>query len=100
MSIRLTAGKKIRTANRHFFDESGIRNNRPQKQHPFVVIRPSKTRINVDCVYTAEELLNLPDSTKVLAQWKGKTRSDFYRFSVKEFKSYISENPPTGRQKI
>lgn len=98
--MRITTTKRIRTANRHFFDQSGIRNNRVQRQHPYLVLRPSKTRINMDCIQTAEELLELPDSTKVLAQWKGKSSSNFYRFSVKEFRNYITENPPIGRQRV
>jgi hypothetical protein len=98
--IRLTNGKNVRVANRHYFEDSGLRNNRIQKQHPFVVMTPGKTQMKVDVVYTAEELLKLPVTTKVLAQWKGKTRSDYYKFTVRELKSHITEHPPTARQKI
>lgn len=98
--IRLNAGKKIRPANRHFFEESGLRNCKEQKQHPYLIFKPTKTRMNVDLCYTANELLDMPDNTKVLAQWKGKKRSDFYRFSVKELKKYLEENPKKARQQI
>ncbi len=98
--IRLNSGKKIRAANRHFFEESGIRNCREQKQHPYLIFSPTKTRMNVDICYTADELLELPDNTKVMAQWKGKKRSDFYRFTVRELKRHIAGNPRQARQRI
>lgn len=98
--IRLTSGKNVRAANRHYFEQSGLRNNRSQKQQPYLVMTPGKTQMKVDVVYTAEELLDLPVATKVLAQWKGKTRSDFYKFTVRDLKKHIVENPPTARQKI
>lgn len=98
--IRLNTSKKIRSANRHFFEESGIRCNRTEKQHPYVVMNPTETRMNVDVCYSAGELLDLPDTTKVLAQWKGKGRSDFYRFTVKEFKKHLADNPKQARQRV
>ena len=98
--IRLASGKNVRSANRHYFEQSGLRNNKVQKQHPFVVVKPGKTQMKVDIVYTAEELLNMPPTTKVLAQWKGKTRSDYYKFTVRDLKKHINENPPSETQKI
>jgi hypothetical protein len=98
--IRLRTGNKVRKANRHFFEESGIRSNRGTKQHPFVVLRPTKTSIKVDLVYDAEELLELPTNTRIMAQWKGKRRSDFYTFKVSELKKHIADNPPQARQKV
>lgn len=100
MKVRLTATGKIRKANRHFFEDSGLRNNKPQKQHPYLILRPTKTRVNLDLVYTAEELLEMPDTTRVLAQWKGKKRSDFYEFNVGCLRKYIEENPRQARQAI
>ncbi len=98
--IKLITGEKIRKANSHFFEESGIRANKEQKQHPYLVLRKTKTRLNIDLAFTAEELLNLPDNTKILAQWKGKKRSDFYGFKVADFKKHLAENPKQVRQKV
>ena len=98
--VRMMTGTKVRKANRHFWEESGIRSNRATNQHPFLVLRPTKTRVNVDVVTNVEDLLELPTNTRILAQWKGKKRSDFYSFKVGDLRSYISENPPTTRQKV
>ncbi len=98
--IRMKNGDNIRTANRHFYENSGIRQDKTQTQHPFLVMTPGKTQMRVDVVYKASELLDLPPTTKVLAQWKGKKRSDFYRFTVKDLNSYITANPPKAKQKI
>jgi type II secretory pathway component PulK len=98
--IRLQKTKKIRSANRHFFELSGIRKNRTEKQRPYIVMRPTQTRVNMDVALTAAELLELPDNTKVLAQWKGKSRSDFYQFTVRELRSHIRNNPPGEGQRI
>jgi hypothetical protein len=100
MGLRLNASQKIRKANRHFFEESGLRSNKPQKQHPYLILRPTKTRVNLDLAHTAEELLELPDNTRVLAQWKGKKRSDFYSFKVGCLRKYLEENPRQPRQAI
>jgi len=98
--VRFISGEKIRKANRHFFEESGIRNNRSTKQHPFLILRPTKTRINVDLVTNVEDLLELPDNTRIMAQWKGKRRSDFYTFKVSELKRHIEDNPRQNSQKV
>ncbi len=98
--IRLNTDKKIRTANRHFFEGSGIRNCKEQKQRPFLVFRPTKTRMNVDLCFNTNDLLDMPDNTKVMAQWQGKSRSDFYRFTVRELKQHIADNPRQARQRI
>jgi hypothetical protein len=99
-NVRMMTGQKVRKANKHFWEESGIRNNRTQKQHPYLALRPSQTRVNIDLVYNAEELLELPTNTRVLAQWKGKKRSDFYSFKVGDLKAYINENPPSNTQRF
>jgi hypothetical protein len=92
--------RKIRVANRHFFEESGIRNNKKQTQHPYLVVKKLKTRVNLNLVYTAAELLTYPNTTKVLAQWQGKNRSDFYCFKVMDLRKHIIEHPPKATQKI
>jgi|SRR5581483_5825539 len=98
--MKFTTGKKIRTATSHFFEESGLRQNKREKQHPFLVLRPTKTRMNVDVAFTAEELLALPENTRVIKQWRGSKRSDCYRFTVRDLKRHIADNPKTGSQKI
>jgi hypothetical protein len=98
--MKLVSGNRIRKANSHFFEESGIRSNRSTKQHPYLILRKTKTRLNVDLVFNSEDLLELPNNTKVLAQWKGKKRSDFYGFKVVDFKKHLAENPRQPRQKV
>lgn len=98
--MKIVSDKKIRIANRHFFEESGIRNNEKQAQRPYLIVRKSKTRLNLGLVYTAEELLTYPNTTKVLTQWEGKKRSDYYSFKVGDLRKYISEHPPKETQKL
>ena len=98
--LRLNASQKIRKSNSHFFEDSGIRKNRTQLQHPFLILRPTKTRLNMDVVYTTEELLEMPDNTRVLAQWKGKKRSDYYSFKVGCLRKYLEDHPRQQNQRI
>lgn len=98
--IRIKNGDNVREANRHFYEQSGLRNDRVQTQQPYLTMTPGKTQMRVDVVYRASELLDLPPNTKVLAQWKGKKRSDYYRFTVKDLTRYLTDNPPKAKQKI
>lgn len=98
--VRLVNGQKIRKANRHFFEESGIRTNRSTNQHPYLVLRPTKTCINIDLVTNVKDLLELPNNTRIMAQWKGKRRSDFYSFKVADLKKHLEEYPRQPRQKV
>ncbi len=92
--------EKIRTATPHFFEKSGIRRNKVQKQHPFIVVTTKNKKIKVEVVYSCRELMKFPKRAKVLAQWEGKTRSDYYRFSIKELKEHIENNPKKTTQEI
>ncbi len=98
--MRMVTSKKIRKANRHFFEESGIRSDRSTNHHPFLVLRQTKTRIKVDLVKKVQDLLKMPDNTRIMAQWEGVNRSDFYFFKVSDLKKHIQEYPKQPKQKI
>ena len=100
MSTILATNKNIRAANRHFFENSGVREGRGIHHHPFIVFKRSDERINVEVVEDPKQLLTMPPRTKVIAQWKGKKRSNFFRFTVGQLKKHITDNPAKGRQKI
>ena len=93
-------GKTIKKANRHFFEKSGIRNGEIQLQHPYIAIIPKKSKTEIELVTSVEKLITMPKKTRVLAQWKGEKRSDFYKFSVKSLLQHIAENPKQENQKV
>jgi hypothetical protein len=100
MSTILATNKNIRAANRYFFENSGMREGKGIAHHPFIVFKRTDKRINVEVVEDPVQLLTFPPRTKVIAQWKGKRKSNFFRFTVGQLKKYISDNPAKGRQKI
>ena len=89
MEIKLTG----RTDLNDYFSLSGIRETRRLSHHPFLIFIEDKNVVRVDIVDNAKELLTLPDTTKVMAQWGGKYSSDFFQFTVADFRKYIELNP-------
>lgn len=79
-----------------FFRKSGIREYKKLQHTPFVVIASSDNGVDVDIVDSAKKLLQFPDNTPVLAQWRGEYRSDFFKFTVGQFRKYCEENPPAS----
>ena len=77
-----------------FFEMSGMRFKKKDKHHPFLVFVPEdETNVRVDLVENAEQLVKYPAATKVMAQWPGKSRSDFFQFTVGQLRRHIRENP-------
>ena len=78
------------------FIKSGLFDNSKLVHTPFLVFKPRNTNIDeegvieVHLVFTSSELLNLPDSTEVMAQWPGKWRSDWFHFKVEDYRAYVN----------
>ena len=90
MKIKLP---KVRTDLEDFFKHLRGRKNLPH--HPFIVFDESpKTYVKIDIVHKPKELLeNYKDKQKVLCQWGGQWRSDFFKFTVGEFRRFLKNNP-------
>ncbi len=77
-----------------FFAKSGIRERKKLSHHPFLVFLEDKNEISVEIVDSPRALLEgYPDDTKVAGQWEGRWSSDFFQFTVGEFKKFIKKNP-------
>lgn len=97
----VTTNKNFRKANRHFFEQSGIRLCRPERHHPFLVLnRTGESTTSIEVVNNTMDLIKYPAKTRVLIQWRGNRRSDFYKFTVGEFKRHLRANPAKTGQRI
>lgn len=76
-----------------YFKLSGIRECKRLQHNPFLVFLVKDKKVTVVIIDRADELLAHPPETKVMAQWGGKYRSDFFQFTVGDFQKYIQENP-------
>lgn len=86
----ITAVKKAPSV---FFEKSGIRTKKKFKHHPFLAFVRKEGMVTVKVVDSSEELIKMPKRTKVIGQWPGKTRSDYFEFSVGRLRDYIQNNP-------
>lgn len=94
----ITAGKKTPSI---FFEKSGIRTMKKYKHHPFIAfVRNREGDVTVKIVDNPQDLIRLPKRTKVIGQWRGKTRSDTFCFSVGKLREYIENNPKKAGQVI
>ena len=81
-----------------YFRHSGIREYKKLPHTPFLVFVEKGDLVEVEIVDRADRLLSYPDDTKVMAQWAGQWRSDFFQFTVGQFRAYIAAHPPTSVQ--
>jgi hypothetical protein len=89
MAKIITAG---RTDTKDFFEKSGNFDTGVKLVHtPFLVFLEGENAIHVQIAETVERLLIFPDEAPVMAQWQGNDRSDFFRFTVGDYRSYAEE---------
>lgn len=69
------------------------------KHAPFLVVSvsPEATVIRIEIIRNARALLDLSDDVGVLAQWPGEHRSDWFHFSVGDFRSYVARAQEKGK---
>jgi hypothetical protein len=89
---------KITTAGRTdldgLFTIGGIREYAKRTHHPFLVFVPiGEDEIEVQLVESPKKLLLYPAETKVMVQWEGKWRSDFFQFTVGDLQEHIKLHP-------
>jgi hypothetical protein len=78
-----------------FFELSGVLTSKSLNHTPFLafVEHPEgKGKIQLEVIKSAPQLLKLPDSTKVLCQWRGKWNSDLFTFTVKDVREHMENS--------
>ena len=48
--------------------------------------------VTVTLVHNEAELLDYPDDTPCMSQWRGKYRSDFFKFTVGDFRAFLRKD--------
>jgi hypothetical protein len=75
-----------REANADFWVKSDVLSTMKHEHHPFLLwVGPLEVKI----IKTLDEVLDYPDDSFVIKQWKGEWRSDFFQFSVADIRSHI-----------
>jgi hypothetical protein len=75
-----------------FFKRSGIFDSEWLNHTPLLVFIASETSVTVRIVNKPNELLSLPDDTPVMGQWRGKHHSDYFKFTVGQYRPYAEAN--------
>lgn len=88
MTKIITAG---RTDLKDFFEKSGNFSGVKLTHTPFLVFLEEEGTFRVYIVDSADQLLSFPDETPVMGQWQGNYRSDFFQFTVGDFRPYADE---------
>ena len=78
-----------RTDVEDYFKISGVFQYSKLHHTPFLAFIESDDAIQVRIVYSAKELLTLPDDTPVMGQWKGEWNSDYFQFTVGQYRKFL-----------
>jgi len=84
----ITAG---RTDLNDYFKLSGIREYKKLSHTPFLVFIPLKDEVKVELIDSIIKLLDYPNDTQVMSQWRGQWSSDFFQFKISELKKNLAE---------
>ncbi len=91
-----TAG---RTDLEQYFSISGVFKNTKLTHTPLLVFVTSEDTVTVEIIDRAKELLNYPDATPVMGQWRGEWRSDFFQFTVGQYRAFLEAGDDTAKHK-
>lgn len=80
-----------RTDLKDFFEKSGNFSGAKLLHTPFLVFLQEDDAIHVRIVESADQLLSFPDETPVMGQWQGNYRSDFFQFTVGDYRPHADE---------
>lgn len=78
-----------RTDLNDFFSQSGVFYGEPLNHTPLLVFVAKEDTVEVRIVHSPSELLAFPDVTPVMAQWRGEWRSDYFQFTVGQYRQHI-----------
>ena len=76
-----------------YFRLSGIREYKRLTDTPFLAFVISGDTVKVKIVENAMALLEYPDATQVMSQWRGQWKSDYFQFNVGNLRRYIASHP-------
>jgi hypothetical protein len=71
-----------------FFKCSGVFDSECLNHTPLLVFIASEASVTVRIINKPNELLSLPDDTPVMGQWRGERRSDYFQFTVGQYRPY------------
>ena len=71
-----------------FFKRSGVFDNDWLNHTPLLVFIASETSVTVRIINKPNELLSLHDDTPVMGQWRGQYSSDYFQFTVGQYRPY------------
>jgi hypothetical protein len=74
-----------------FFEQSGNFSGDKLPHTPFLVFLEEGDTIRVKIIDNAKELLSFSDDTPVMAQWQGNYRSDFFQFTIGDYRPLAEE---------
>ena len=93
-SERISVMAKIITAGctnaQEFFEKIG-NVDAGVKPVPFLVFLEGENTVHVQIAETVERLLLFPDRTPVMAQWQDNEKSDFFQFTVGDYRAYAEK---------
>jgi hypothetical protein len=87
MTVQIvTAGRKDVD---EFFKLSDVFTAERLNHTPLIVFIVTEDTVQVRLLDHARDLLSLPDETSVMGQWRGTMRSDFFQFTVGQYRAYV-----------
>ncbi len=86
--IRVTlAGRKDTD---EYFKLSGVFESERLTHTPLLVFTTDQDAVTVRIVDKPTDLLSFPDETPVMGQWTGQWRSDFFQFTVGQYRQHLA----------
>lgn len=74
-----------------YFTLSGVFEAERLNHTPLLVFSTEEDSVRVTIVDDSRELLSMDDSTQVMGQWRGEWRSDFFQFTVGQYRQYVNK---------
>jgi hypothetical protein len=78
-----------RTDVENYFKKSGVVDSERLDHTPLLAFIVSNETVKVRIIDKPAELLSLTDETQVMGQWSGEWRSDFFQFTVGQYRQYV-----------
>jgi hypothetical protein len=72
-----------------YFRLSGVFDAERLNHTPLLVFSAENETVQVLLLDDPRELLSLDDGTQVMGQWRGEWRSDFFQFTVGQYRQYV-----------
>lgn len=78
----------------HFFSRSKFEDPDVLRHHQILLFRVEYDDVEVMIIKDANDLLLYSDDTKCMAQWPGAKRSDWFKFTVGDYKNHLNVTVP------